>query len=162
MDQASFDFWQKHSLQFLEMALRADKRERFAPADGYGQAQGACGDIVHIFLQVRDGHICSASFETNGCLYTVACANTVVHLAEGKTLLEAQSIDPESVFRWLETLPEEEFHCAELAVGALQMALAGVEPAAANQTGACVNRHEPGTSDITGPSLPPVEERQNP
>jgi nitrogen fixation NifU-like protein len=124
VDTANLDFWQKHSLQFLEMALSADKRERLAPADAHGQAQGACGDRVDIFLNVQNGHIRTASFETNGCLYTVACANAVVHLAEGKTLTEAAIIEPEGVIGWLETLPREEFHCAEMAVSALRMALA--------------------------------------
>jgi nitrogen fixation protein NifU and related proteins len=130
VDKTHLDFWQRHSLQFLEMALSADKRERLVPADAHGQAQGACGDRVDIFLKVQDGHIRTASFETNGCLYTVACANTVVRLAEGKTLTEAGIIEPEGVFRWLETLPREEFHCAELAIGALRKALASVVPAA--------------------------------
>ena len=130
MDTANLDFWQKHSLNFLEMALSADKRERLAPADAHGQAQGTCGDRVDIFLNVQDGHICSASFETNGCLYTVACANTVVHLVEGKTLTEAGRIEPEGVFGLLATLPREEFHCAEIAVSALRMALASFVPTA--------------------------------
>lgn len=120
------DFWQKHSLSFLEMALRADKREKLSPASGSGLAQGACGDTVEIFIQVRDNSIRGVSFETNGCLYTVACANTVVHLVEGKSLQYALDLEPESVFGFLETLPQEEFHCAELAVEALRMALANI------------------------------------
>jgi nitrogen fixation protein NifU and related proteins len=120
------DFWQKHSLSFLEMALRADKRERLRPASGHGLAQGACGDTVEIFIQVRDDCIGGASFETDGCLYTIACANTVVHLVEGKSLQYAQNLEPESIHGFLQTLPQEEFHCAELAVEALRMALANI------------------------------------
>jgi len=128
------DFWQKHSLTFLEMALRADKREKLTPANGHGSAQGTCGDTVEIFLQIQDDRIREASFETNGCLYIVACANTVVHLAEGKPLQDARHLDPDSVFAFLETLPREEFHCAELAVEALRMALASALPTPAAPT----------------------------
>ena len=122
------DFWQKHSLSFLEMALRADKREKPSSAHGYGLAQGSCGDSLEIFIQVADSCIRGASFETNGCVYTIACANTVVHLVEGRSLQYARDLDPESIRGFLETLPEEEFHCAELAVEALRLALAGIPP----------------------------------
>jgi nitrogen fixation NifU-like protein len=44
-------------------------------------------------------------------------------LVEGKTIGEAWEIAPEAVADYLETLPEDHFHCAELAVGALYMAL---------------------------------------
>ena len=36
MDQASMNFWQNHSLQFLEMAVRTDRRQVLKNADGYG------------------------------------------------------------------------------------------------------------------------------
>ncbi|HBD08005.1 MAG TPA: iron-sulfur cluster assembly scaffold protein [Syntrophobacteraceae bacterium] len=128
------DFWQKHSLSFLEMALQADKRERLSPASGYGHAQGTCGDTVEIFIQVQGDFIRNASFETNGCLYTIACANTVVHWVEGRSLQDARNLEPVSVFDYLETLPQEEFHCAEMAVDALRMALASISRIAAPPT----------------------------
>ena len=66
----------------------------------------------------------SVAYQTNGCLHTNACANTVANLVEGKTINEAWEITPETVIDFLETLPAEHFHCAELAVGALYRALA--------------------------------------
>ncbi len=162
MDNTDMDFWQQHSLRFLEMALSTEKQERFSRADGHGMAQGACGDTLDIFLLVQDGHIHSASFETNGCLYTVACANTVVRMAEGKTLQEACAIDPEGIVSWLETLPQEEFHCAEIAVDALQKALADVHPGSLDHgTDATEGRAYP-ASEIKRSSLRPTMERENP
>ena len=55
---------------------------------------------------------------------TNACANTVAQLVEGKKITTAWEITPEDVIDYLETLPPEQFHCAELAVGALYRALA--------------------------------------
>jgi nitrogen fixation protein NifU and related proteins len=123
MDNSSFEFWQNHSLRFLEMAFRADKRESLETPDGYGKQSRECGDTVEIFLMVGDSRIISASFETNGCLYSVACANTVVLMAEGKTLGEARGITPEHIIDYLETLPAAESHCARLAVRSLHAAL---------------------------------------
>lgn len=123
MDQQTLDFWQHHSLHFLEMAFRTDKRERIEQPDGYGKRTGDCGDTVEIFLNVEGDRVKSVSFESNGCLNTVACANTVAFLAEGKTLDEAWEITPERIIEYLETLPAREQHCAELTVGALYLAL---------------------------------------
>jgi nitrogen fixation protein NifU and related proteins len=124
MEQAAVEFWQNHSLHFLEMAVRSEKRQVLKTADGYGSASRECGDDVEISLVLRNGRIQSASFETNGCLYAVVSANAVVHLVEGKTLQEALELTPETVFDFLETLPPEEMHCIELALHVLHLAIA--------------------------------------
>lgn len=124
MDASEMDFWQRHSIEFLEMAFRTDKREVPSKPDGRGRKTGACGDTVEIFLVLDDDTIRSASFEADGCLNTVACANTVIHLVEGRTLDEAWEVMPGDVIRFLKTLPKSQHHCAELAVGALYLALA--------------------------------------
>lgn len=111
-------------MKFLEMAYKADRRERLENPDGFGTKTGECGDTVAFFLTIEDGLIKAASFQINGCLNTAACANTVGELAEGRTLDEAWAITPEDVVGYLETLPAEHTHCAELAVGAFYLALA--------------------------------------
>jgi len=124
MDQATIDFWRNHSLQFLEMALRTDTREVLRNADGYARTARECGDTVEIFLVVRNGRIHSASFETDGCLFAVVCANAAVHLVQGKTLQEALALSPENIVDYLQTLPPEENHCAEQAIQVLRLAIA--------------------------------------
>ena len=123
MTEKKFDFWRDHSLHYLEMAFRHDRRERLQNPDGYGKRIGECGDTVEMFLCIKNDLIQSVTFDSNGCINTNACANTVSHLAEGKTIEEAWEIAPDNVIEFLETLPEENFHCAELALGALYMAL---------------------------------------
>ena len=111
------------SEHYVEMATRMDKRQTIKNPDGYGKRTGECGDTVEIFLIVRKNSIHSVSFITDGCINTHACANCVAFLAEGKSIAEAWEITPEKVIDFLETLPEENFHCAELAVGAFYLAL---------------------------------------
>ncbi len=123
MDQKEFNFLQDHSRNFLEMAYRADKIERVEKPDGYGKRTGVCGDTIEMFLTVKDDKIQSVSFLAHGCVNTVACSNTVVSMAEGKTVDEAWNITPENVTDFLETLPSKEVHCAELAVGVFYLAL---------------------------------------
>ena len=127
MNEKKFDFWHDHSLNYLEMAFRYDRRERSQNPDGYGKRTGECRDTVEMFLRIENGRIQSVSFDTDGCINTNACANTVAHLSEGKTIEEAWEITPEEVIEFLETLPKENYHCAELAVGAFYSALANYQ-----------------------------------
>ena len=117
------DFWQCHSITFLEMAFRTDRHERIEKPDGYGKKTGVCGDTVEMFITGSNGRIQSVSIMPHGCINTNACANTVAMLAEGKTIDEAWEITPETVAGYLKTLPSDHAHCAELAVGALYLAL---------------------------------------
>ena len=123
MGPKKFDFWQGHSLRYLEMAFRTDRREVISHPDAYGKRTGECGDTVEIYLTIRSSRIQSVSYETNGCMSTNACANTVAELIEGKHVESAWELTPEDVVKYLQTLPSENTHCAELAVGALYRAL---------------------------------------
>jgi nitrogen fixation NifU-like protein len=127
MSETTFDFWQDHSVKYLEMAFRSDRRERLERPDGYGKRTGECGDTVEMFIAVRDNRLQSVTFDTVGCMNTNACANTVAHLAEGRSIEEAWEITPTEVVAFLETLPPHETHCAELAVGAFYLALANYQ-----------------------------------
>lgn len=122
-----FDFWQDHSRRFLTAALSPDRTYRMENPDGYGKRTGSCGDTVEIFLHMENGRIHSASFNTNGCINTSACAFTVCEMAEGLDPEKAWAIDAGRVEKALETLPPDHFHCAELATGALYLALARLE-----------------------------------
>ena len=124
MTEERFDFWQDHSRNYLAMAFGQQRRETVAHPDGHGKKTGDCGDTVEMFLTIRNDRIEAVSYSTDGCLNTNACANTVAELAEGRTTEEAWEISPEDVIDFLQTLPEENRHCAELAVGAFYLALA--------------------------------------
>ena len=45
----NFDFFQDHSLQYLEMALESDRRALINKPDGYGKRTGDCGDTVEFY-----------------------------------------------------------------------------------------------------------------
>jgi nitrogen fixation NifU-like protein len=117
------DFWQNHSLTFLEMAFRSDRRERLEKPDGYGKKTGNCGDTVEFFIKLERNRIRTLAYDINGCINTNACCNAVVELVSGKTLDTAWEVTPEQVSDFLESLPDDHFHCAELVVGTLYLAL---------------------------------------
>ena len=113
----------EHSLKFLEMAFRMDKRIIPDNPDGVGKKLSDCGDIITFYIKNGGGRIASVSYDLIGCLNFNACANAVVHLCEGKTLDEVGKVTPDDVIAFLETLPEHETHCAENALEAFFSAL---------------------------------------
>lgn len=92
-----FDFLQDHSAVFLEMAFKSDRMEKLQHPDGEAGHTGDCGDTVSMALKLAGGVIARVAFHVQGCLNTVASANAVAELVEGKppadaweTLLRAQ------------------------------------------------------------------------
>jgi nitrogen fixation NifU-like protein len=123
MDSEVFEFLQRHSTNFINMAFERGRFERLRQPDGYAKCDRECGDSLEMFLLAQNGTIRSASFYTEGCIYTIACANALVHMVEGKSIEQARAISSRHIADYLETLPESEEHCAELAVRTLRAAL---------------------------------------
>jgi len=124
MEDKDFDFWQDHSVKYLEMAFEAGYQERMEQPDGYGKKTGDCRDTIEIFIRLEGDRIQHVSFDIDGCMNTRASGNAVAHLVRGESVDDAWRVTPERVAEFLETLPSDHFHCAELAVGALYLALA--------------------------------------
>jgi nitrogen fixation protein NifU and related proteins len=127
MDREALEFYNSHSPQFLVMAYKQDEREIPKYADGYGKRHGDCGDTVEFFLTVMDNIITQANFRADGCIHTNACCNTLVYLAERRSIEKAWEISPENIADFLASLPEDHLHCAELATGALYLALSNYQ-----------------------------------
>lgn len=114
---------EEHSIKYLEMAFRSDNHGTIKHPDGYGKKTGECGDSIEMYLSVNDGYIDNITFRTWGCMNTNACSNAIVTLTKGKTPDQAWDVTPELVSDFLESLPPDHFHCAELAAGTLYLAL---------------------------------------
>jgi nitrogen fixation NifU-like protein len=108
---------------FERMASRTERYGSLAQPDGYGRRTGECGDTIEFFLSITGGQIRMAVFQVEGCANSIACANAVSYLMEGRSLRDAWELTPENVASYLQTLPADHFHCAELAVGAYYLAL---------------------------------------
>lgn len=91
--------------------------------DGFARITGPCGDTMEIWIKVNNGNISQAHFSTDGCGTTVASGSIITVLATGKSLAEAQRINPQDVLQALGGLPEESRHCALLASNALKAAI---------------------------------------
>ena len=125
--EKAFDFWNDHSLEFLEMAMKRDYQETVAKPDGLGRAQRECGDTITFFLKVNQGQLEAISYDIQGCIFTHACANTIIYLAREKNLFSAGQITEDDILSYLKTLPKKERHCATLALKAFRRAIASLE-----------------------------------
>lgn len=84
--------------------------------DSHVRITGVCGDTIEMFLSIKNEMILDVKFTTDGCGATVACANYVARTAKGKSIEEALGIEQDDVDQYFESLPEENKHCAKLAV----------------------------------------------
>ncbi len=113
----------EHSAHFIDMASRTDRLGILERPDGYGKRVGDCGDTIELYLSIHGGRIHMVIFQIQGCLNTNACANTLAYLVEGRTFADSWQVTPENLADYLETLPPDHTHCAELVVGAFYHAL---------------------------------------
>ncbi|MCG3205911.1 MAG: Iron-sulfur cluster assembly scaffold protein IscU [Elusimicrobia bacterium] len=86
-------------------------------------ANPICGDVMTLYLDVKDGKISKATFKTLGCGAAIASGSILTEMLKGKTLLEANTIVPQTLVEALGGLPKIKLHCPELAVEALKNAL---------------------------------------
>lgn len=93
-------------------------------ADAVGQAGNpVCGDIMKIYIKVKDNKIKDIKFKTLGCAAAIASSDMLVELARGKTLEAAEKITGTDVVKKLGKLPPVKVHCSVLAQHALHEAI---------------------------------------
>ena len=93
-------------------------------ADGVGEVGNAkCGDIMKIFIKVKDNIITDISFQTFGCGAAIATSSMATELAKGKSVEEALELTNLAVAEALDGLPPVKVHCSLLAEEAIHAAL---------------------------------------
>ena len=93
-------------------------------ADGVGTVGNpVCGDLMTIYIKVKDDRLTDVKFKTFGCGAAIATSSMVTDLAKGKTLDEAMKITRANVAEHLGGLPPVKMHCSNLAADALHVAI---------------------------------------
>lgn len=93
-------------------------------ADGIGQVGNpVCGDIMKMYLKIKDNVITDVKFKTFGCGAAVATSSMATELIMGKTLEEALEISNKTVAEALNGLPPIKMHCSNLAEQAIKAAI---------------------------------------
>lgn len=93
-------------------------------ADGIGmEGNPLCGDVMKIYIKVKDGRITDAKFRTFGCGAAIAVSSMVTEMVKGKTIDEALQLSKETVASALDGLPAQKMHCSNLGADALRKAI---------------------------------------
>ena len=92
--------------------------------DGVGQVGNAkCGDIMKMYLKIRDNVIQDVKFETFGCGSAIASSSMATELIKGKTVDEALAVTNRQVVDALGGLPAHKLHCSVLAEESIKSAI---------------------------------------
>ena len=93
-------------------------------ADGVGQVGNAkCGDIMKMYLKIKDGVIEDVKFETFGCGSAIASSSMATEMIKGKTIDEALAVTNRQVVEALGGLPAHKLHCSVLAEESIKSAI---------------------------------------
>lgn len=93
-------------------------------ADGIGDVGNpVCGDIMRLYIKVKDGLITDAKFKTFGCGAAIATSSMVTDIVKGKSVEDALKISNRAVAEALGGLPAIKMHCSVLAEQALKSAI---------------------------------------
>lgn len=93
-------------------------------ADAVGEVGNpVCGDVMNIYIKVKDGIITDIGWKTMGCAAAIATSSMITELAKGKTLKEALKITRKDVADALDGLPPIKMHCSNLAADGLHEAI---------------------------------------
>ena len=93
-------------------------------ADGVGEVGNAkCGDIMKMYLKIKDDRIEDVKFETFGCGSAIASSSMATELIKGKTIEEDLAVTNELVVDALGGLPAYKLHCSVLAEESIKAAV---------------------------------------
>ena len=95
-----------------------------ADADGVGEVGNAkCGDIMKMYLKIKNNVIEDAKFETFGCGSAIASSSMATEMVKGKTVDEALAVTNRQVVDALGGLPAHKLHCSVLAEESIKAAV---------------------------------------
>ena len=104
-------------------------------ADGVGEVGNAkCGDIMKMYIKVKEGVITDVKFKTYGCGSAIATSSIATEMIKGKPVAEALELSNKAVVEALGGLPAHKIHCSVLAEQSIKAAIAdyyrrqGIDP----------------------------------
>ena len=93
-------------------------------ADGIGEVGNAkCGDIMKMYIKVKDGVISDVKFNTFGCGSAIATSSMATEMFKGKKIEDALELSNKAVVEALDGLPTHKIHCSVLAEEAVKAAV---------------------------------------
>ncbi|MBQ8749913.1 MAG: Fe-S cluster assembly scaffold protein NifU [Clostridia bacterium] len=93
-------------------------------ADGIGEVGNAkCGDIMRMYIKVKDNIITDVKFMTFGCGSAIATSSIATEMIKGQPVDKALELTNKAVVDALGGLPAHKIHCSVLAEEAVKAAV---------------------------------------
>ena len=93
-------------------------------ADGIGEVCNAkCGDIMKMYIKVKDDVITDVKFNTFGCGSAIASSSMATEMIKGQKIEDALKLSNKAVVEALDGLPAHKLHCSVLAEEAVRAAV---------------------------------------
>ena len=97
-------------------------------ANAIGEVGNAkCGDIMKMYLKIKDDIVEDVKFENFGCGSAIASSSMATEMIKGKPLSEVRNLTNKAVTEALDGLPAHKIHCSVLAEEAIHSALEDYE-----------------------------------
>jgi nitrogen fixation NifU-like protein len=118
------DAWSQYNEKVMDHFKNPRNVGEIENPDGVGHVGNpVCGDIMELYIKVKDGIIVDAKFKTFGCGAAIATSSMITEIVKGKSLKEALRISNKTVAEALDGLPAVKMHCSVLAEDALKSAI---------------------------------------
>ncbi|MGC8863226.1 MAG: Fe-S cluster assembly scaffold protein NifU [Armatimonadota bacterium] len=115
---------QGYSTKVMEHFANPRNVGEIPDADGIGKVGNpVCGDIMNMYIKVKDNVITDVKFKTFGCGAAIATSSMATEMIKGKTIEEALKLTNEAVAEALGGLPKVKMHCSVLAEQAVRSAI---------------------------------------
>ncbi len=93
-------------------------------ADAIGETGNIkCGDMMRIYLKIKNNIIKDVKIETYGCIAAIASSDTLCNIVKGKTINEAEKLNYKSIINELGDMPKIKYHCSMMSIDALKKAI---------------------------------------
>jgi len=97
-------------------------------ADGVGTVGNPkCGDVMTMYIKVKNDIITEIKFKTYGCAAAIATSSITTVIVKGMNIQEAKKLTRNTVAEELGGLPAVKLHCSNLAADALKEAIKDYE-----------------------------------
>uniref|UniRef100_A0A832GMF8 Fe-S cluster assembly scaffold protein NifU n=1 Tax=Caldimicrobium thiodismutans TaxID=1653476 RepID=A0A832GMF8_9BACT len=113
-----------YSQKVIEHFMNPKNVGEIPDADGVGiEGNPVCGDMMYLYIKVRDNLIEDIKFKTFGCAAAIAVSSILTEMVKGKTIDEAMKLTKEEIVAELGGLPPQKVHCSVLGLDALKKAI---------------------------------------
>ncbi len=113
-----------YSEKVLEHFMHPKNVGEIPDADGIGvEGNPVCGDMMYLYIKVKENKIEDIKFKTFGCAAAIAVSSILTEMVKGKSIDEALKLTKDEIVEELGGLPPQKVHCSVLGLDALKKAI---------------------------------------